>query len=185
MDYVINPKTKRPVKIGSRKWVELVKEGIYENTKNESEEVLYDIEEGDDIELKKVEIDKKLPKTKQAVRGRGRHKGKLVVRKKPVSMVEVHRATRKAAAKAISANDLVCEDNEDDIEARLEQLILDEMASNISRVSNRFGTNKQSKGLDRGRNQTRRNNLFYEVDEGGDVDEVEDVDEDEGDEGDF
>lgn len=87
---VINPKTSRPVKVGSRTWLQLVKEGIFEGT-YEDPNSLYDYQSGEDDEmlnLKKSRLNKTLPNNKHVVKGRGKYKNKLVVRNKRIKPKE-------------------------------------------------------------------------------------------------
>jgi hypothetical protein len=67
-ELVINPKTSRPVKVGSRTWVNLVKEGIFENRYCDDNVV--------------SENAQPLEPDTQAVKGRGKYAGKIVKRKK-------------------------------------------------------------------------------------------------------
>ena len=134
-DIIINPKTQRPVRIGSRTWLKLVKEGIVEGAYKDTNE-LYKIEEGDDEEEKIKELNKELPPTQQAVRGRGKYAGKIVRRKKQPSIKETAKYTAKVASKKIK-NKEVYEDlhkkvedgEEEDFETQLEKLIMAEIAN--------------------------------------------------------
>jgi hypothetical protein len=78
-DYIINPKTQRPIKIGSRVWRGLVSSGVIEGVYNDPKE-LYELQEEDDIDQKISSANEDLPPDKQAVRGRGKYKGKIVSR---------------------------------------------------------------------------------------------------------
>lgn len=122
-DFIKNPQTGRPIKVGGRVFNRLVREGIIDG-EYEDENELYDISDdyGDEaIEDKKKELSEKLPKTKHAVRGRGRYKSKLVVRN--------HKLTRKkkktiniSSADRIMAN-LEAGAYDDETAAQLQQLI--------------------------------------------------------------
>lgn len=126
-DIVINPKTQRPVKVGSRTWLKLVKEGIFDGTYQDPNE-LYEVADDTNVEEMKIELNKKLPRGKQAVRGRGKHKGKLVIRNKRMSSKDVSEYTSKIAAQAVRNNiGKLAEMDDEDIEAQLEKLILSEM----------------------------------------------------------
>ena len=73
--YVINPNTGRPVKVGGRAWLKLVKEGAIESSAQyEDPSELYEYEEDatpDQVEETRRSINEKLPKGSHAVRGRG------------------------------------------------------------------------------------------------------------------
>lgn len=132
-EYILNTKTNRMCKIGGRAWLKCVKEGLLEGNYRDPDK-LDTIDEHDDVEhveqkIKKVQ--KKLPRGVQAVRGRGKHKGKIVKRSKPVSARESQRYTIRSAQKVVSENldELI---DADDIEAELEQLINLELAKGSS-----------------------------------------------------
>lgn len=126
-DIIINPRTNRPVRVGSRTWLKLVKDGVIQGRYQEPDE-LYEIQDGTDVEQMKTQFDRTLPKGKHAVRGRGRFKGKLVVRNKRMNPKEVQEATAKAAYAAVRENmdELVGLEGEE-LEAALEKMILTEM----------------------------------------------------------
>ena len=133
-DIIINPNTQRPVKVGSRTWLGLVKQGLvsghYRDPKELDtvpDEYHEDTEEGNQYIEKKIEtINKTLPRGKQAVRGRGRYKGKIVSREKPPSASEISRYTAQIASRAVNNNiDELAES--DDLEGMLEKMILEEM----------------------------------------------------------
>ncbi len=89
--FVLNPRTKRKVKVGGRVWLNLVKQGIFSPEFRDDKE-LHDVESGKDlrkeveVEMKIKELNETLPPNQQAVRGRGRFKGKLVTRNKAPSV---------------------------------------------------------------------------------------------------
>lgn len=83
-EIVINPMTKRPIKVGSRIWNGLVKQGVFKQHIDDN--VLADISEEDSDEMVDQlisKISKKLPKHTQAVKGRGKYKNQIVKRSKP------------------------------------------------------------------------------------------------------
>lgn len=129
-DIIINPKTQRPVKVGSRTWLNLVKEGLisghYKDPK-ELEQVPEEYYTDDNYVEQKIEsINKTLPRGKQAVRGRGKYKNKIVSRNTHPSNEEVSRYTAHVASRAVSNNmEQLCES--DDLETMLQQLIMEEM----------------------------------------------------------
>jgi hypothetical protein len=91
-DLMINPLTKRSIKVGGRVWNRLIAEGHInpegevedENVLNVLPKNLENEEEGEveDIEKMIQEANEQLPPTQHAVRGRGQYKGKLVKRNK-------------------------------------------------------------------------------------------------------
>ena len=129
-DIIINPKTSRPIRIGSRTWINLVKKGVlnsnfYDN--NIIEEQYEEIPE-EQLELKIKQINEKLPIGTQAVRGRGKYANKIVKRNKPLSQEEITKSTVKRATRAVVDNiDELDEVDYDNMEKRLEQLIMEEM----------------------------------------------------------
>lgn len=133
-DIIINPKTQRPVRVGSRTWLKLVKEGICEGSYKDTNE-LYKIEDGDSEEEKIKELNTYLPSNQQAVRGRGKYAGKIVKRHKQPSIKETVKYTAKVASKKIK-NKKVYEDlhkkvedgEEEDFETQLERMIMEEIA---------------------------------------------------------
>ena len=126
-DIIINPNTQRPVKVGSRTWLGLVKLGLVSGHYRDPKE-LATIEDGEDIEQKIEVINKTLPRGKQSVRGRGRYKGKIVSRNTRPSSEEVSRYTAQIASRAVSNNiDELAES--DDLEGMLEKMIMEEMLS--------------------------------------------------------
>jgi hypothetical protein len=136
-DIIINPKTSRPVKIGSRTWLKLVKEGLVEGLYTDPNE-LYNVQEGDNIEEKIEMINKELPRNQQSVRGRGKYAGKIVKRNKQPTLRETAQYSAKAASRAVSDvevyDDLVANaSNQDDFETQLENMILAEMIGGSQR----------------------------------------------------
>jgi hypothetical protein len=134
--YVINPNSGRPVKVGGRAWLKLVKEGVIENanssgTPYEDPAELYEYEEDatpDQVEETRKMINQKLPKGTHAVRGRGRHKNKLVVRKKPLSAQDVAQYATKTAAQVVSSNlDELENLSNDEIDAKLQELMMSQL----------------------------------------------------------
>lgn len=125
-EFVINPNTNRPVKIGSRIWTELVKKGIIDGKYQDPNE-LCEIEEITDVETKIEEMNKKLPKYQQAVRGRGIYKNKLVIRNKAPTTQEITEFTAKSASKVIKNNQSLITNDDIDLEDELEKMIIEEM----------------------------------------------------------
>lgn len=125
-DIVINPKTQRPVKVGSRVWRTLVKEGLFEGSYKDPR-TLYEVQPDEKIEEKIEELNQTLPPNQQAVRGRGKYKNKIVRRNKQAGMEDVIKYTTKTAVKAIKNTPDIVEEEEEDMETLLENLILKEL----------------------------------------------------------
>lgn len=126
-DIVINPNTSRPVRVGSKTWLMLVKQGILQGQYADPKE-LYTIKDEDDVVAKKEELDKTLNSSKQAVRGRGKYAGKLVSRDKKLNPAEIAKYSSKVAANTIKENiEHLASLNADEIDEELEKLILQDM----------------------------------------------------------
>lgn len=137
-DIIINPSTQRPVKVGSRTWLNLVKKGLVEGRYQDPNE-LYEVKEEENqpeiLEKKIEEINKTLPRGTQAVRGRGKYAGKIVKRQKQPSTKELTEYTAKTAARTVKKNIADLEDmSYEDMERELEQLILSELTSGQSQL---------------------------------------------------
>jgi hypothetical protein len=129
-DIIINPNTQRPVKVGSRTWLGLVKLGLvsgHYTDPHQLEEVPEQYYEDNNYVEEKIEtINKTLPRGKQAVRGRGKYKNKIVSRNTQPTSAEISRYTAQIASRAVNNNidELV---ESDDIETLLEKMIMEEM----------------------------------------------------------
>ena len=135
-DYIVNPNTQRVCKVGSRTWLGLVKQGLVSGHYRDPRELDTIPETHDDdtndykynnsVEQKIETINKTLPRGKQAVRGRGKYKGKIVSRNTQPSSEEISRYTAQIASRAVNNNidELV---ESDDLEGMLEKMILEEM----------------------------------------------------------
>jgi hypothetical protein len=121
-DFVVNPNTSRPVKVGSRTWKNLVKEGLISGAYSDPKELaIIDENVNDQIE----EVNKTLPRGQQAVRGRGKYKGKIVSRSKRADSEDIIKHTAKMASRIVNDNIEQLADC-DDMEAELERMILEE-----------------------------------------------------------
>jgi len=137
---IINPKTNRPIKIGGRIWLRLVNEGVIPESSYEDPKTLYTLQEDDDEESKIQEINETLPSTQQAVRGRGKYNGKLVVRNKQPSTFDTARTSIRATAKKVRDPEIYDKLQEsDDFEEELERMIMEELAN----ISNEPRSRKQ------------------------------------------
>ena len=129
-DIVINPKTSRPVRVGSRVWLTLVREGLVDGHYSDPK-TLYEVKDDSEYEEKINELNEKLPNNVQAVRGRGKYKNKIVKRHKQPSTRQVSQHTVRTTAKKLKdpqVYDYLMESN--DFESQLEALIMQELASN-------------------------------------------------------
>ena len=176
-DIIINPNTQRPIKVGSRTWLGLVKKGIISGHYRDPREleVLPEEDDNEQVEQRIQTINKTLPRGKQAVRGRGKYKGKIVSRNRRADPADVSRYTAQIASRAVSNNiDALVES--DDIEGMLEQMILQEMmatrpASAPPVVSKKVGRPKKKQAEEEQRYE------LQEPDEYDDETEEEEVDE--------
>jgi len=82
--YVVNPSTGRPINVLGRVYRKLVAEGAFEPEPIYHPEILSDSDSEEKIEY----YNRRLPETKQAVRGRGKFQGKIVSRNLPKKWVE-------------------------------------------------------------------------------------------------
>jgi hypothetical protein len=134
-EIIINPNTQRPVRVGSRTWLKLVKEGVVEGRYTDPKELgelpeKYEELPPEEVKQQIEEINRTLPRGKQAVRGRGRYKGKIVSRNIRLGPEEVSKYTAKVATRAVANNiEQLANSEDDDIEGMLEKLILEEMMS--------------------------------------------------------
>tara|TARA_R110000868_G_scaffold190984_1_gene435120 strand:- start:500 stop:1081 length:582 start_codon:yes stop_codon:yes gene_type:complete len=129
-DFIVNPNTQRVCKVGSRTWLGLVKLGLVSGHYRDPRELdtVPDEYNDDDqyVEQKIQSINKTLPRGKQAVRGRGKYKGKIVARNTQPSAEEISRYTAQIASRAVNNN--IEELSEcDDLEGMLEKMIMEEM----------------------------------------------------------
>ena len=129
-DIVINPKTSRPVKVGSRVWLKLVKEGIFSGHYTDNNEI--ETIDNNRVEEQINEANQKLPINEQAVRGRGKYKGKIVRRQKQPALEDVSRYATDIAKKVVNENiNELKELDEEDIDDELERLIMAEMVTEM------------------------------------------------------
>ena len=129
-DLIINPNTQRPVRVGSRTWINLVKQGILTGNfaDNNVIEEKYEEMPEEEFEQRIKKINEKLPIGTQAVRGRGKYANKIVRRNKPLSTEEITKSTVKKASKVVVNNiDELDETDYEEMEKRLEQLIMEEL----------------------------------------------------------
>jgi len=128
-DVIINPLTQRPVKVGSRTWLKLVREGLVEGKYSDPKEI-YTVQEGDDEQELINQFNETLPPNVQAVRGRGKYANKIVKRHRQPSTETTSRYTVKTTARKIKNRD-VYEDLQGggNFEEDLEALIMSELTN--------------------------------------------------------
>ena len=195
-DLVINPKTSRPIKVGSRVWLTLVKEGLIQGHYKDSHQ-LAEVNDNENVDEKIQELNKDLPINQQAVRGRGKYSGKIVKRSKPPSTRDTIKHTARTTARKIKDPE-VYEDlqQSDDFEAQLEKMIMEELlgltqSQPIPIPQSRQKPRQQVRGSKK--QQQHQREYYYsttENDEGGFADpsggnEYYEDEEDEEDEGDY
>jgi hypothetical protein len=134
--FVLNPITKRMIKVGSDTWKRLVRDQVFDGRYTDPTAIAdlpanYE-EVPEQVKAQLIEINKTLPRGKHAVRGKHRNKGKVVVRNRKMTNEEHIQYSAEVAAKAVINNRLVLADSEDDdLEKQIEHLILKEMAAAI------------------------------------------------------
>jgi len=148
---VINPKTNRPIVVGGRVYMKLLREGVIENPNIKDDNILYEIEpEQPQMQPQEQEIDElpepltlersesvinELPEHQQAVRGRGKYKGKMVRRSKQLKTAEIHKQVADCAVRAVKKyqnnhSNHFTEVDDDDLDSLINQMIMDEMINN-------------------------------------------------------
>jgi len=131
--HIINPKTQRPVKIGSRTWRKLVSDGIIENQKIDEPCELYELSEEDNVEQKINELNKSLPITEQAVRGRGRFRNKVVKRRKqPSTEIVAEHTIKTTAGKLRDRNTYESLHENGNFDEDLETMIMKELSKSLN-----------------------------------------------------
>jgi len=128
-DIIINPKTQRPVKVGSRTWLKLVREGLVEGKYSDPKEI-YTLQDGDDEDELINKFNQSLPPNQHAVRGRGKYANKIVKRHRQPNTETTSRYTVKTTARKLKNRD-VYEDLQEggNFEEDLEALIMEELAN--------------------------------------------------------
>ena len=164
-EFVINPNTKRPIKVGGIVWRKLVKENILEDKYADPAE-LYKLEPDEDVEQKIQELNKNLPMNQQSVRGRGKYKGKIVKRSRTLNPTEVAKYTSKLATKIIKqkAENYEEDMSEDEMSEMLSNMLIQKMTKGEKEIATREKTRES-----------------YEMKESSEEEEETEEDEDEGD----
>lgn len=150
---IINPKTGRPIMVGGRVWTLLLREGLINNDNYRDEHILYEIEqelpqeplplvrsESAIQELAQSETDNvilsQLPNHQQAVKGRGKYKGKMVRRNKQLKPEQVHKQVADCAVRAVKKytqsghSSHFTDENDEDLNNLIQKMIMDEMITN-------------------------------------------------------
>lgn len=155
-DYIRNPKTNRPVKVGSRVWRDLVKEGMVSSENYQDEKELYALKPNDDPSQVIQQLNKTLPRNKQAVRGRGMYQGKIVKKEKPYNNLEdTVNMVKKASCKVMKNMPPPESSDDEDWTNQLENLIMMEIVQPpsgknkcVSRIcGKKIGINPKSKAI--------------------------------------
>ena len=151
-DYIRNPKTNRPVKVGSRVWRDLVKEGMVSSQNYQDEKELYALKPNDDPSQVIQQLNKTLPRNKQAVRGRGMYQGKIVKKEKPYNNLEdTVNLVKKASCKVMKNMPIPPDDSDDeeDWTNQLENLIMMEIVQAPKGINQKkkIGINPKSKAI--------------------------------------
>ena len=132
-EHIINPQTQRPVKIGSRTWRKLVSDGIVKSQQVVEPCELYELSEEDNVEQKINELNKSLPITEQAVRGRGKFNGKIVKRRKQPSTEKVAEyAIKTTASKLKNRNTYESLHENGNFDVDLEAMIMKELSKSLN-----------------------------------------------------
>lgn len=145
-DIVINPNTQRPIRVGGRSWLKLVKEGLISGHYKDPRKLA---RIGDNPNKQIEEINKTLPRGVQAVRGRGIYKDHLTTRKVKPDTEDVTKYTAKMATRIVKEN-IETLNECDDVERELEKMILEEMAygrknNENNKIKNKIGRPKKVK----------------------------------------
>jgi hypothetical protein len=130
---IINPLTQRPVRVGSKTWIQLVKRNLVNDIVDDN--ILFRELPEDEMEEKIKELNQKLPQGTQAVRGRGKYASKIVKRNRPLTTAEITKNTVKKATKAVVENlDELDECNFNNMSDTLERLIMEELMNKKNKV---------------------------------------------------
>ena len=79
--FIISPITNKSIRIGGKAYKKLMKDGVIDGKiMYDDDKILYKINIEDLIEMKKIQLNKELPKECHAVKGRGLYKGYLIKR---------------------------------------------------------------------------------------------------------
>ena len=126
-DFISNPLTKRPIRVGGRVYTRLQKQGYFQEGYADKE-ILDDLGgETENIKImkKKIEeLNQELPKNLQAVKGRGKYKNKIVKRYRKFPKKEIVASISEERAQARQLMKLLQSLPEDgDMETQLTDLL--------------------------------------------------------------
>ena len=129
--HIINPRTNKPVKIGGRVYMNLIRDGILKNQNYKDPKILDTIDEKDneeDIIIKKKKIKENLNINEDVVKGRGKYKNKLIKKHKQPKTEDVIRHTLKKTSKKLKDKKIYDKIYEtDNYEDDFEKLMLKEL----------------------------------------------------------
>ena len=176
-EFVINPNTKRPIKVGGNVWRKLVKTNILEDKYSDPAE-LYKLEPDEDAEKKIQELNKNLPINQQSVRGRGKYKGKIVRRNRTLNTTDVAKYTSKLATKILkekaNSSENLDDMSEDEMSEMLSNMLIEKMT----------GSKPEHKVVKKETYKIETETEFQEEEEESDKSQNEDDEDDEDGEGD-
>ena len=173
-DYMINPLTKRNIRVGSRIWINLVKDGVIQGQYSD-DNILAETEEIDDntITDKINELNESLPIGVRAVKGRGKYNNKIVKRHSQITHQDMAKSTAKKTSKILSKNlEELSDLSQEDMETELERLILSEIMLGKPEIV-------RSKPIKIPAKSTNKRDSYYEVEPNEFDDEDEDEEDDE------
>lgn len=174
-DYMINPLTKRNIRVGSRIWINLVKDGVIQGQYSD-DNILAETEEIDDntITDKINELNESLPIGVRAVKGRGRYENKIVKRHSQITHQDMAKSTAKKTSKILSKNlEELSDLSQEDMETELERLILSEIMLGKPEIVR----SKPIKIPVKSNKSTNKRDSYYEV-EANEFDEEDEDEED-------
>tara|TARA_R110001606_G_scaffold41396_2_gene111729 strand:+ start:245 stop:679 length:435 start_codon:yes stop_codon:yes gene_type:complete len=127
---IINPKTKRPIVVGGRVWVRLIREGILNSNQVSNEYEIEDINTEDNDDDNDDDNDND---DTYLAKGRGKNKGLMVKKSKPLKPEQIHKQISESAVRVIKkykSTDDNDDDNDNDLNKLVQQMIMDEMLNN-------------------------------------------------------
>jgi len=145
-NHMINPLTKKPIKIGGRIYMNLIRDGIIKNQTYEDPKILDTINDDDkeeDIIIKKKKIKKNLNINENVVKGRGKYKNKLVKKHRQPKTSDVIKHTLNKTSRKLKDKKIYDSIYEtDDYEKNFEDMMLKEL-NNICNQPQEVKQNKK------------------------------------------
>lgn len=130
-NHMINPLTNKPIKIGGRIYMNLIRDGIIKNQTYKDPKILDTINDDDkeeDIIIKKKKIKENLNINEDVVKGRGKYKNKLVKKHRQPKTSDVIKHTLKKTSRKLKDKKIYDSIYEtDDYEKNFENLMLKEL----------------------------------------------------------